>query len=122
MPAGTTPKSKPTKSKPAKPAARKQPSSLDYVQQALKDLDKARGRATDEVRHTVDTAIERLRKASSEMRSRAGDEAADFEERLEHASEEVRRDLGRRAIAAQQTPEALTELAGAIRKRKTELS
>ena len=50
------------------PAARKQPSSLDYVQQALKDLDKARGRATDEVRHTVDTAIERLRKASSEMR------------------------------------------------------
>ena len=64
------------------------------------------------MRHTVDTAIERLRKASSEMRTRAGDEAADFEDRLEHASEEVRRDLGRRAIAAQQSPEALTELAG----------
>lgn len=48
-------------------AARAEPSSLDYVQQAIEDLDKARSRATDELRETIDSAIERLRKAASQL-------------------------------------------------------
>jgi hypothetical protein len=111
-----------TAPKPAqRTAARKPPSSLDYVQKALEDLDKARGRASDELRTTLDGAIERLRKATKDMRSRAGTEAADFEDVISRASEDVRRDLGRRAVQAQQSPEALKELSSAIRKRKAEL-
>jgi hypothetical protein len=98
------------------------PSSLDYVQHAIEDLVKARGSTADELRYTVDTAIERLRKATSEMQAHAGDEAPDLDERLEHATEAVRRDLGRRAVAAQQTRGALHELVGAIRTRWTELA
>ncbi|MGZ4268529.1 MAG: hypothetical protein ACXVFN_02880 [Solirubrobacteraceae bacterium] len=117
MPATTKPKAAGAKRAPA----RKQPTSLDYIQKAIEDLDKARKSAGEELRKTIDTAMERLRKATSDMRSRAGDEATDFEEVISRASEEVRRDLGRRAVHAQQTPEALTELSSEIRKRKAEL-
>jgi hypothetical protein len=61
----TTTKKPATRTK--RPAARKEPSSLEYVQQAIEDLDKARGRATDELRETIDGAIERLRKAASQL-------------------------------------------------------
>lgn len=126
MPATTKPATtKPAAAKPkaagAKRAPARKPTSLDYVQKAIEDLDKARKSAGEELRKTIDTAMERLRKATSDMRSRAGDEAADFEEVISRASEEVRRDLGRRAVHAQQTPEALTELSSEIRKRKAEL-
>jgi hypothetical protein len=84
---------------PTKPARRtasaSQPSSMDY--------------------------IERLRKAATELRSRAEDEASDWEGALEHASEEMRRELGRLAVRAQRTPEALTEMSTEIRRRKTQL-
>jgi uncharacterized protein YicC (UPF0701 family) len=110
---------------PTKPARRtasaSQPSSMDYIQQALEDLDKARGRAGDELRVNVDHAVERLRKAATELRSRAEDEASDGEGALEHASEEMRRELGRLAVRAQRTPEALTEMSTEIRRRKTQL-
>lgn len=55
------PNTTPAKRARRAPAAR-QHSSLDYVQPALEDLDKARGRAGEELRTTSDTAIERLRK------------------------------------------------------------
>lgn len=116
----------PTITKPAKraepaPAAPRQLSSLDYIQQALEDLDKARGRATDELRETIDRATERLRRAAADLRSRAEDETSQFEESLERATEEVRRELGRRAIHAQRTPDALTELSAEIRKRRSQI-
>jgi hypothetical protein len=116
----------PTTTKPAKraeraPAAPRQLSSLDYIQQALEDLDKARGRATDELRETIDRATERLRRAASDLRSRAEDETSQFEESLERATEEVRRELGRRAVHAQRTPDALTELSAEIRRRRSQI-
>jgi signal transduction histidine kinase len=116
----------PTTTKPAKgatraPAARRQPSSLEYIQQALEDLDKARGRATDELQETIDSAIKRLRQAAFDLRSRAEGETSQLEESLERASDDVRRELARRAIRAQRTPDALTELSAEIRKRRSQI-
>jgi hypothetical protein len=122
MPTTTPAKGTTTPAKRARRApARPEPSSVDYVQQALEDLDKARGRAGDELRHTLDNTVERLRKAAAELRSRAEGEATDWEHALERASEEMRRELGRLAVRAQGTPEALTELSTEIRKRTREL-
>lgn len=118
MPTTTT---KPAKQTRPAPAARRQRSSLDYVQKALEDLDKARGRATDELRESIDSAIERLRHVASDLRSRAEDETSQWERSLERASEEVRRELGRRAVRAQRTPDALTELSTEIRKRRSQV-
>jgi hypothetical protein len=119
MPTTTT---EPARQARPAPAARRQRSSLDYVQKALEDLDKARGRATDELRESIDSAIERLRHVASDLRSRAEDETSQWERSLERASEEVRRELGRRAVRAQRTPGALTELSTEIRKRRSQVS
>ena len=56
-----------------------------------------------------------------DLGSRAHDEAHEWQERLEHASDEARLELGRAAIRAQGTPEALTELAAEARRRKRAL-
>jgi uncharacterized protein YicC (UPF0701 family) len=114
------PTTTPTKAARRTPA-RPEPSSVEYIQQALADLDKARGRAGDELRVNVDHAVERLRKAATELRARAEDEASDWEGALERASEEMRRDLGRLAVRAQRTPEALTDMSTEIRKRRSQL-
>ena len=42
-------------------------STLDYLQHALEDLKKAREQAQHEVRSGIDSAIDRIRKALSEM-------------------------------------------------------
>jgi hypothetical protein len=102
-------------------APRTEKSSLDYLQKAVDDLDKARSRATDELRETIDGVIERLRKAASDLRTRAEDETSQWQETLDDASEDARRELGRRAVRAQRTPEALAELSSEIRKRKAQL-
>lgn len=120
MPTTTKPKAT-TRAKPARRAAAKPPSSLDYIQKALDDLDKARERASDELRTIIDHTVDRLRKATKDMRARAGGEAAEFEDMIDRASEDVRRDIGRRAVEAQQSPEALKEMASAIRKRQAEM-
>jgi uncharacterized protein YicC (UPF0701 family) len=119
MPTTTT---KPAKRTERAPTARRQPSSLDYIQKALDDLDKARGRASDELRESIDSAIERLRHAASDLRSRAEDETSQWQQSLDRASEDVRRELGRRAVRAQRTPDALTELSTEIRKRRSQVS
>lgn len=65
--------------------------------------------------------MERMSDIASGLRKRAEDEAADWQMMLEHTTEEMRRDLGGRAVRAQQTPDALAELAAAIKKRKAQL-
>ena len=53
-----------------------------------------------------------------DLNSRAHHEAHDWEERLEHVLDDARLEFGRVAIRTQGTPEALTELAAEIRRRK----
>lgn len=109
-----------TKKAPAsKPADQ---SSLDYLQQALDDLDSARRQAQHEVRAGIDSAVDRIRDARKELATRAHDEADDLQARLERVSEEARMEIGRTAIRAQRTPEALTAMQAEIRDRKRVLN
>jgi hypothetical protein len=118
MPAAATPAKRARRAT----ATHKQPTSLDYVQKALHDLEKARTHGSKELRTAIDGATERLREASSDLRSRAGDQTAEWEKTLERASDDALRELGRLAIRAQRTPEALTVLSTEIRKRKAQLT
>ena len=109
-----------TKKAPAPKPAEK--SSLDYLQQALEDLDSAREQAQHEARASIDSAMDRIRDARRDLATRARDEADDLQSRLDRASEEVRRELGRTAMRAQRSPEALTAMQAEIRARKRKLS
>jgi len=107
-------------------------STLEYLQHAIEDIDHARQHAVTEVRSALDAALDRLSSAAgdlrtraegeaSELRQRADDQTADWQKSLEGATEDMRRDLARRAVRAQQTPEALTELSTEIRRRREQL-
>ncbi|QEC49800.1 hypothetical protein FSW04_20990 [Baekduia soli] len=94
----------------------------DDLHDALADLDRAREGATGEVRAGLDRAVARLRSIAADARSLAGEQVDGFEASLDRAGEEVRVELGRRAVRAQQTPEALTALGGEIRRRRAQLT
>jgi hypothetical protein len=133
---GMTTKTKPaTPAKPAKPAARRRPAGAkakapaprpkrpeDDLREALEELGKARDKASRDIRANIDTAIERVRETARDLRERAGQEFSDLDDTLSRATEDARRELGRRAVRAQQTPEALTELSTEIRKRRRQLA
>ena len=113
---------KATATQPRKPAHKRAPkTTLDYLQDALDDLGKARAHAQQDARSGIDSAVERIRDAVAQLRDRAGEPAREFETRLEQMSEDARRELGRMAVEAQQSPEALAELGTAIRRRKDTL-
>lgn len=121
------PAAKPRAKAAAKPAARRgaapaEKSPMDRLQEAIRGLDRARDRAGDELRESIDTAVTRLRDVAGDLRKRAERQAGEWEDALDEAGEDVRRELGRRAVMAQQTPEALKEMSAAIRKRKAELA
>jgi hypothetical protein len=96
--------------------------TLDHLQHAATDLNKARGQASKDVASNIDAALTRIREAADGVRHRAQGEAGDWQEALELAGAEMRVDLGRRAVRAQSTPEALKELAGEIQRRQAELA
>ena len=107
----------------SKPARKREPkTTMAYLQDALSDLDKARAHAQQEARGGIDSAIERLREAAAQLRERTAEPARELEARLEQMSEDARRELGRMAIEAQESPEALMELAAVVRRRRQELS
>jgi ElaB/YqjD/DUF883 family membrane-anchored ribosome-binding protein len=97
-------------------------SPVDYLQDALDELTKARERAGDDIRSGIDAAIERTRDAMKEAGSGAQEQITDWRASLESASDEVRRELGVLAVRAQRSPEALRAMSAEIRKRKTEIS
>jgi len=95
--------------------------TLEYLQQAIKDVDHARQHAGNELHSSLDAAMERMSDIARDIRKRGEDEAADWQHALEHTTEEMRRDLGGRAVRAQQTRDALAELAAEIKKREAQL-
>lgn len=96
--------------------------TLEYLQKAIEDIDKARAHAGKDMKASLDTAMDRMREMAGDFRKRAEEEATDWQKTIEGTTEEMRRELGRRAVRAQQSPDALTELAAEIRKRETELA
>jgi signal transduction histidine kinase len=114
-----------TRPRPVKPAAAKtkppEPGALDYLQRALEDLNRARVHAQKDAQDGIDDATERIRAAAEDLRKRLRDEADELQTRLDTASDEARIELGRVAIRAQRTPEALAELAREVRRQKESL-
>lgn len=104
----------------AKKSTEKAP--LDYLQDALEDLDKAREKASEEVSASIDSARERISDAREDLTDRGQDHVKDWREQLGGTADDALRELGRWAIRAQRSPEALTELSKEISKRKTEVS
>ena len=119
MPTATT-----THAKPAHTRARAkvaEPGTLDFLQRALEDLNRARQHAQEDAQSGIDDATERIRAAVEDVRKRVREEADELQTRLDHASDEVRLDLGRAVIRAQRTPEALSDLAREIRRARNDL-
>lgn len=104
----------------------------ENLQKALDDLRGAGEKATGDVRSQIDSAVSRLRDATSDAQarvrdatsdatSRAQDQAGEWRETLEKATEDVRLQLGKLAIRAQTTSEAIEELEKELKARKKEL-
>lgn len=110
----------PTTTVKRKPPAAK--TSVDYLEEALKDLDKAREKAGEGARSNIESAMDRIREVSKDARSRGADQLADWQKTVEDAAEDARREFGRVAIHSQRSPEALTELSSEIRKCKAKLT
>ena len=91
------------------------------MQQASAEIDKACQEATADVRRSLDSALERMRDVSGELRQRAEDQTAEWQDALEHASDRARRQMGRRGIRQPRMPEALKGLSDGTRKQKTKL-
>jgi hypothetical protein len=120
----------PTKSKsttsaeqgsPAEELERSRKSTMQHLQQASAEVQKARQEATGGVRRSLDSALERLQEVSGELRQRAQDQTAEWQGALEQAPDKIRLDMARRAIHAQRTPEALAELSAEVRKCEADL-
>ena len=108
-----------TTHKPAPPAPR---TSVDYLEEALKDLGKAREKGGKEIRASIDAAMEWVRQAAKELGSRSQGQVGDWQKALDAAADDVLRELGLMTIRAQHSPEALTEFSAEIRKRRGQLS
>lgn len=104
----------------------------DYLEHAVEDLNEARQQAGEEVRAAIDSAISRSREAledlrtdaqerAEKLRSRAEERAGEWQTTLEDATEEVRRELGIRAVRAQRTRDALDALSDEIKSQKKAL-
>ena len=71
-------------------------------------------------------ALDDLRSGTEEraesMRTRAKDQAADWQKALEDATEDARRELGVRAVRAQRSEDALDAMAEEIKNQKKEVA
>ena len=95
--------------------------TIEHLKQASDEIEKARQEARGGVRSSLDSALARLHEVQGELRQRAQDQFAAWQEAIEQESDETRLEMGRDAVRAQRTPEALKELSGEIRKRESEL-
>jgi len=103
--------------------------AIDHLEHAVDDLKQAGQEAGDEIRSTIDSAISRAREALEDLRTDAGDRAGRFRSRseeragewqqaLEDASEDVRRELGVRAVRVQGNEETLDVIEHELKERR----
>jgi hypothetical protein len=93
----------------------------DQVQKAIDDLRSASEKATGDVRSGIDSAVSRLRDISGDASSKAQDQISGWRDTLNGATDDVRKELGKLAVRAQGSVEALDELAKEITERKKAL-
>jgi polyhydroxyalkanoate synthesis regulator phasin len=93
----------------------------DQVQKAIDDLRSAGEKATGDVRTRIDDAVARLREATEGAGSKAQDQVSSWRDTLDGATEDVRKELGKLAVKAQSSVEALDEIAKEVDVRRKSL-
>ena len=93
----------------------------DQVQKAIDDLRAAGEKATGDVRSSIDSAVSRLRDVSGDASSKAQDQVSNWRDTLDKATEDVRKELAKLAIRAQNSVEALDEIAKELDERRKAL-
>ena len=93
----------------------------DQVQKAIDDLRAAGEKATGDVRSRIDDAVSRLRGVSDEASTRAQDQVSSWRDTLDRATEDVRKELGKLAVRAQSSVDALDEIATELDERRKAL-
>ena len=107
--------------------------AVDYLEHAVEDLKQAGQESGQDVRSAIDSAISRTREAlddlrsgaedrAERLRSRAESRAHEWQDALEDASDDARRELGVRAVRAQRRGDALDAMAEEIKRHKKELA
>ncbi len=132
----TTKKTTPAAKAKAKPAAKAKPkraaakprrakpkekAPADYLQDALDDLEKARAKAGKEVSASIDKARDRISDARADIDDQRLDQVKEWREQAGNAADEALRELGRWAIRAQRSPDALNDLSKEITKRRAQV-
>ena len=93
----------------------------DQIQKAIEDLRSAGEKATGDVRSSIDSAVSRLRDVSGDASSKAQDQVSSWRDTLDKATEDVRKELGKLAVRAQSSVEALDEIAKELDERRKAL-
>jgi hypothetical protein len=93
----------------------------DQVQKAIDDLRAAGEKATGDVRSSIDSAVSRLRDVSGGATGKAQDQISGWRETLDKATDDVRKELGKLAVRAQSSSEALDEIATELDERRKAL-
>lgn len=93
----------------------------DQVQKAIDDLRAAGEKATGDVRSRIDDAVSRLREATEDAGSKAQDQVSNWRETLDNATDDVRKELGKLAVKAQSSVEALDEISKEVDARRKAL-
>jgi uncharacterized protein (UPF0147 family) len=93
----------------------------DQVQKAIDDLRSAGEKATGDVRSSIDSAVSRLRDISGDPVGKAQDQVSSWRETLDNATQDVRKELGKLAVRAQSSVEALDEIAKELEERRKAL-
>lgn len=104
----------------------------ENLKKALDDLRGAGEKATGDVRSRIDSAVQALNEASSQVATRAQDgvskatgQASDqlggFRETLDKTTEDVRVQLAKLAVKAQTSVESISAIEEELKKRRAEL-
>jgi conjugal transfer/entry exclusion protein len=93
----------------------------DQVQKAIDDLRSAGEKATGDVRSSIDSAVDRLRDISGDATSRVSDTVSSWRDTLDNATDDMRKELGKLAVRAQGSSEALDEIAQELDERRNAL-
>ena len=93
----------------------------DQVQKAIDDLRAAVEKATGDVRSRIDDAIAQLRDVSGDATGKAQDQISGWRDTLDKATEDVRKELGKLAVRAQSSTEALDEIDKELDERRNAL-
>ena len=93
----------------------------DQLQKAIDELRSAGEKATGDVRSSIDDAVSRLREVSGDPVGTAQEQVSSWRDTLDKATGDVRKELGKLAVRAQSSVEALDEIAKELDERRKSL-